>query len=124
MLQSWVNLTIINQIIVIINPFSATRSYKRHQDRVKAKGLGRNSSYLAGVSIFFFHGSMKKFIRLAKKKLLEIFLSSIKTKVTIKFPTKLFFFFSAKNWLGSERVNCYLRHVFVGQGCNSGLIRD
>ena len=31
------------------------------------KGLGTNSSYLAGFSIFF-HGSMKEFNQLAKKK--------------------------------------------------------
>ena len=31
----------------------ATRRYKRHQNKVKVKGLGRNSSYLAGFSIFF-----------------------------------------------------------------------
>ena len=35
------------------NPFSATRLYKRHQNKVKVKGLGRSSSYLAGFSIFF-----------------------------------------------------------------------
>ena len=48
----------------MFNPFSATRRYERHQNKVKVKGLGRNSSYLAGFSIFFFfffHGSMKKF---------------------------------------------------------------
>ena len=45
---------------------------------------------------------MKKFNQLAKKKLFKIFLSSIKTKVAIKFPKKLFF--SAENWLGVERV--------------------
>ena len=52
------------------------------------KVLGRNSSYLAGFWIFFFHGSMKKFNQLTKKKkkLLQIYLSSIKTKVAIKFP--------------------------------------
>ena len=67
----------------MINPFSATRLYKRHQNKVKVKGLGRNSSFSAGFSIFFFffHGSMKKFNQLAKKKLLKIFLSSIKTTV-------------------------------------------
>ena len=37
-----------------INPFSATRHYKRHQHKVKVKGLDRNSSHLAGFSIFFF----------------------------------------------------------------------
>ena len=35
--------------------------------KVKVKGLGRNGSYLVGFSIFF-HGSMKKFNQLAKKK--------------------------------------------------------
>ena len=46
--------------------FSATRRYKRHQNKVKVKGLGRKSSYSAGFSIVF-HGSMKKFNQLAKK---------------------------------------------------------
>ena len=32
---------------------SATRSDSRHQNKVKVKGLGRNSSYLGGFSIFF-----------------------------------------------------------------------
>ena len=49
-----------------LNPFSTTRRYKRHQNKVKVKGLGRNSSYLAVFFFFFFfffffHGSMKKF---------------------------------------------------------------
>ena len=35
--------------------------------RPRLRGLGRNSSCLAGVSILFFHGSMKKFNQLAKK---------------------------------------------------------
>ena len=56
-----------------INPFSVTRRYKRHQNRVKVKGLGRNSSYLVGFSISFFHGSMKKFNQLAKKKVFKNF---------------------------------------------------
>ena len=66
--------------------------------------MGRNSSYLAGFSIFS-HGSMKKFNKLAKKKkkILKIFPSGIKTKVAIKFPRKLFFF-SDKNRIGTERV--------------------
>ena len=33
----------------------------------RVKGLGRNSSYVAGFSIYF-HGSMRKFNQLAKKK--------------------------------------------------------
>ena len=80
------------------NPFSATRHDSRHQNKVKVKGLGRNSSYLDGFSIFF-HDSIKKFNQLAlkkkkkKKKLLKIFLSRIKTKVAIKFPKERFFFF-------------------------------
>ena len=36
---------------------------------------------------------MKKFNQLAKKKLLKIFLTSIKTKVATKFPNFFFFFF-------------------------------
>ena len=43
-----------------VSPFSATRRDSRHQNKVKVKGLDRNSSHLAGFS-FFFHGSMKKF---------------------------------------------------------------
>ena len=35
------------------NPFSATRHDKRLQ-KVKVKGLGRKSSYLAGFFLFFF----------------------------------------------------------------------
>ena len=48
-----------------INPFSATRRYKCHQNKVKVKGLGGKSSL---DFFFFFHGSMKKFNQLAKKK--------------------------------------------------------
>ena len=35
-----------------INPFGPMSRYKRHQNKVK--GLGRNSSYLAGFFFFFF----------------------------------------------------------------------
>ena len=65
-----------------------------HQNKVKVKGVGRKSSYLAGFSFFFFLGSMKKFNQLAKKKkrkkIIKIFVSTIKTKVpvAIKFPKK------------------------------------
>ena len=52
-----------------VNPFSATRSDSRHQNKVKIKGLGGNSSYLAGFSIF--HGSVNKFNQLAEKNYLE-----------------------------------------------------
>ena len=38
---------------LIINSFSATRCYKHHQNKVKVKGLGGNSSYLAGFLTFF-----------------------------------------------------------------------
>ena len=41
-------------MIISVNPFSATRRYECHQNKVKVKGLDRNSSYLAGFSIFFF----------------------------------------------------------------------
>ena len=58
---------------LVLNTFSATRRDSRHQNKVKVKGLGRNSSDLAGFSIFFFHGSMKKFSQLAKKNYLKIF---------------------------------------------------
>ena len=75
----------------------------RRQNKVKVKGFGRNSSYLAEFSTFF-HGSMKKFNQLAKKNRLKIFPSSIKTKVGIKYPRKNFFFFSVENQLGAERV--------------------
>ena len=53
-----------NNFPILINPFSTTRDYKRHQNKVKVKGLGRNSLYLAGVSIFS-HTSIKKFNQLA-----------------------------------------------------------
>ena len=71
--------------------------------------MGRNSSYLAGFLIFdSFHGSKKNFNQLTKKKkkkILKIFLSSIKTKVAIKFLENFFFFFFfAKNQLGIERA--------------------
>ena len=67
-----------------INSCNATIRYRRHQNKVKVKGLGRNSS-ISWLKI-----------------LLRTFLSSIETKVAIKFP-KLFFF-PAKNRLGAERV--------------------
>ena len=53
--------------------------------------MGRNSSYLAGLSISF-HGSKKKFNQWVKKKLLKFFLSSTKIKEAINFLN--FFFFS------------------------------
>ena len=56
---------------MLINPFSTTSHCKRHQNKVKVKGLGRNSSYLAGFFFFFFHGSMKKFYQLAKRNYLK-----------------------------------------------------
>ena len=72
-------------------------------------------SYLAGFSVFY--GSIKKFNQLAlkqkqkknslqhkkkkKKKNLKIFLSSIKTKIAIKFPI-FFFFFLPKIGLALE----------------------
>ena len=83
------------------------KSYQnpRQTNTSPLKRLGRNSSYLAGSSVFFSHGSMKKFNRLAKNKLLKIFISSIKTKVAIyKISRKTFFFFSHENRLGAERV--------------------
>ena len=68
-----------------LTPFRATRRYKCNPNKVRVKSLGWNSSHLAGFSIFF-HDSMKKFNKLAKKKrLLKISLSSITTKVAIKF---------------------------------------
>ena len=54
------------------NPFRVTRRDSRRQNKVKVKGLGRNSSYLAGFFIIF--SSVKKFSQLAKKKLCKIFL--------------------------------------------------
>ena len=78
--------------LFFLNPFSATRRYKCHQNKVKVKGLSRKSSFLAGFFIFL-HGCTKKFNQLAKKELLKIFLSSIKTKVTIKFLKVYFLFY-------------------------------
>ena len=31
----------------LVDPFSATRRYKRHQNKAKVKGLGRNSPYFS-----------------------------------------------------------------------------
>ena len=55
------------KVVMTVNPFSAKRRYKRHQNKVKVKGLARSSSYLAAFSIVF-HGSVKKFNQLAKRK--------------------------------------------------------
>ena len=44
-----------------LNSFSSTRRYKRHQNAIKVKRFD------------FFHGSMKKFNQLAKKKYLKFF---------------------------------------------------
>ena len=40
-------------LMMLLNPFSAARRYKHHQNKVRVKGLVGNSSYLAGFSIFF-----------------------------------------------------------------------
>ena len=54
---------------------------------------------------------MKKFNQLAKKRLLEIFLSGIKTQVAIKFLNFFFFFFFPKKlslalkWLNTGNWN-------------------
>ena len=73
------------------------------------------------IQFFFFHGSMKTFNQLAEKKkkkkkknLLKIFLSSIKTKVAIRFPKT--FFFSTKTHLDAERVigQCHTRMCHWG----------
>ena len=37
----------------IVSPSSATRHDSRHQNKVRVKDLGRNSSYLAGDRFFF-----------------------------------------------------------------------
>ena len=50
------------------NPFRATRRYKRHQNKVKVKGLGKNSSYLAGISIFFHGKSSISWLKKKRKK--------------------------------------------------------
>ena len=89
----------------ILNPyfhlaFSVPR-YKRHQNKVKVEGVGLNISYLARFLIFFIVPWKSSITRL--KKLLTIYLTSIKTKVAIKFPKKNFF--SVENQLGGERVN-------------------
>ena len=55
------------------NPFNATRRDACHQNKVKVKGLGGDSSYLDGF-FYFFHGSMKMFNQLAKRKKLKNFL--------------------------------------------------
>ena len=58
--------------LIPFDSFSITRCDSHHQNKVKVKGLGRNSSELAGFSIFF-HGSIKKFSQLAKKNYLNFF---------------------------------------------------
>ena len=45
---------ILVSVMATMNPFSATRRYKRHQNKVRVKGLGRNSSYLVGFFYFYF----------------------------------------------------------------------
>ena len=56
LLQSWVNLTVVKTqeskllidgwlLLGKFSKFSATRRDSRHQNKVKVKGLGRNSSY-------------------------------------------------------------------------------
>ena len=45
--------TVFSHFETPLNPFSATRRYKRHQNKVMVKGLGRKSSYLDGFSVFF-----------------------------------------------------------------------
>ena len=54
---------------------------------------------------------MKNFNQLAKKKLLKIFLSSIKTKVAIKFLKKLFFFFFVENCLEAGLMGSQLDQI-------------
>ena len=50
------------------NPFASTRHYRRHQNKVRVKGLRRKSSYLAAFFyFFFFHGSARKLNPLARK---------------------------------------------------------
>ena len=39
---------------ILLNPFSATSRDSCHQNKIKVKGLGTKSSYVAGFSIFFF----------------------------------------------------------------------
>ena len=53
--------------------------------KVKVKGLGWNSSYLAGLFFFFFSWVYEKVQSVGLKKKNKIFLSSIKTEVAIKF---------------------------------------
>ena len=54
--------------------------------------------------LFFFMVLRKSPIRWSKKQL-KLYVCSIKTRVAIHFPKRFFFsFFSAKDWVGVERV--------------------
>ena len=68
---------------------------------------------------------MKKFNQLAKKKkkkkILTMFLSSIKTKIAIKFPKKLF---SAENQLDVERVNKNFPRIDTENGDSDYYLRN
>ena len=84
------------------NPFNATGHYKCHQIKVKVEGLGRNSLYLAGFSIFFFYGSMNNFYQLAKKKkLLNLFSASPVFGQVQNFFLKIYW------WLGFNAGEIY-----------------
>ena len=54
----------------VLNPISTTRRYKHHQNKVEVKSLGRNSSYLAGFSVFFpwFYENFKSVGKKKRKK--------------------------------------------------------
>ena len=67
-----------------VNLSSTTSRDSRHPNKVKVEGLGRNSSDIAGGG---------------EKKLLKIFLSSIKTNVAIKFPKKKKMFCQKSAWV-------------------------
>ena len=99
-----------------LNHFSTTRRYKRHQNKVRDKGLGTNSSYLAGFSIFFFPWLMKKFNQLAKKKnYLKFFSLAWKLKQLWNFLKKKFFFFSCQksvwHWKGQWNAHSYYSQI-------------
>ena len=99
---------------IYFNPSSTTRRYKRHQNKVRVKGLGGKSSYLVGFLNFFFCKVLwKNSISRLKK---NTFLSSIKTKVDITFSKKkiIFLFFLMKIGLARKGLIYTCKHAYYG----------
>ena len=111
----WTYQTIFSKVIIIhhissllcfsyFKPFTYTRCTLPQVSKVRGKVLALNISYLTWFLIFFLL-LWKSSITWLKQKRLQIYLSSIKTKVkTTKFPF-FFLFFSVENRLVAERDN-------------------